>query len=124
MGFDEEDGEFLGGGLGALLDVAVPHSKQREGSSVSRGTYRGDGVGALVALCLSSTNIDDDIVGTVEDIWEYGDKMAIERFDDISAVGFLDAEQEVSKLSATTDGEGLKRKGGERRKHLWLNIIL
>ena len=114
----------MGGGVGALLDVAVSLSKQREGSSVSRGTYKDDGERALVALRLSSINIDDDIVGTVEDIWDYRDKMAIERFDDISAVGFLDAEQEASKLSATTEGEGLKRKGRERRKHSWLNIIL
>ena len=85
MGFDEEDGDFLGGGVGALLDVAVPLSKQREGSSVSRGTYRDDGERALVALYLSSINITDDIVGTVEDIWDYRDKMATERFNDISA---------------------------------------
>ena len=82
MGFDEQDGDFLGGGVGALLDVAVPLSKQREGSSVSRGTYRDDGERALVALYLSSINITDDIVGTVEDIWDYRDKMAT---DDISA---------------------------------------
>jgi hypothetical protein len=36
-----------------------------------------------------------------------------ERFDDISAVCFLDAEQEASeKPIDPTDGEGRKRKGG------------
>ena len=36
--FDEEDEDFLRGGVGALLDAPVPLSKQREGSSASRGT--------------------------------------------------------------------------------------
>ena len=35
---DEEDEDFLRGGVGALLDAPVPLSKQREGSSASRGT--------------------------------------------------------------------------------------
>jgi len=54
------------------------------------------------------------------DRWDYPDKMAIkeaEHFDDISVVGFLDVEQEASKLIATMDGEGRKRKGRERWKH-------
>jgi hypothetical protein len=54
-------------------------------------------------------SIDDEVVGTVDEQgWDYQPKMAIEeaeRFDDISAVGFLDAEQEVSKpISVTTEG--------------------
>jgi hypothetical protein len=43
---------------------------------------------------------DDEVVGTVDEQGrDHQAKMAIkeaERFDDISAVGFLDAEQEVS----------------------------
>ena len=124
--FDEEDEDFLGGGVGALLDALEPVPKQRESSDVSRGTSRDDRVSVDSSLSASSAsvNIDDDVVGTVdEDIWQgwdYQDKMAIEeaeRFDDISAVGFLDAAQEGSKPIAATDGEGRKRTGRERRKH-------
>ncbi|KIJ92643.1 hypothetical protein K443DRAFT_13448 [Laccaria amethystina LaAM-08-1] len=95
--FDEEDGNFLGGGVGALFDVPVPLPQQREGSSASPGTSRYD--------------------GDIWQGWHYEDKVAIEeaeRFDDISAVGFLDAGQEASKSIATAGSEGRKQK---RRKH-------
>ena len=42
----------------------------------------------------------------------------------ISTVWLLDAEQEASKPNVTTDDEGRKRKGRERRKHSSLNIIV
>jgi hypothetical protein len=94
----------LGVGVGTLLDAPVPLPKQREASSESRGTSRDDGVSVDSSLSASSAsvNIDDDVVGTVDEEiwhgWDYGDKMAIgsvsstkrsERFDDISALGFF-----------------------------------
>ena len=83
----------MGGGVGAY-----PLPKQREGSSTSRGTSRDNEVSVESSLSASSAsvNIDDDVVGTVdEDLWQgwdYQDKMVIkeaERFDDISAVVFF-----------------------------------
>jgi hypothetical protein len=62
--FDEEDGNFLGGGVGALFDVPVPLPQQREGSSASPGTSRYDGVSVDSSLSASSAsvNIYDDVV--------------------------------------------------------------
>ena len=74
MEFDEEDEDFLRGGVGALLDAPVLLSKQREGSSASRGTSRDDGVTLESSLSASSARVnidDDDVVRTVdEDIWQ------------------------------------------------------
>jgi hypothetical protein len=108
--FDEEDEDFLRGGAGALLDAPVPLPKQREGSSASRGTSRDDGVSVDSSLSASSASVNCIWQG-----WDYQAKMAIEeaeRFDDISVVGFLIAEPEVSKPIVTTDGEGRAGKGG------------
>jgi hypothetical protein len=67
--FSEEDEDFLGGRVGALLDASVPLRMQREGSSASRGTFRDNGVSvdSLLFASRASVNIDDDVVETVDE---------------------------------------------------------
>jgi hypothetical protein len=138
--FDEEDEDFWELGL-ALCWMRQYRFQSNVKLIVNRGgTSRDDGVSvdSLLSPSTASVNTDDDVVGTVDEEiwhgWDYGDEMAIGSVSSTKRSGnvlmislcwvFLDAEQEASKLIAIADGEGRKRKGRERRKHLSSNILI
>jgi len=69
--FGGEDEDFLGGGVGTLLDAPVGLPKQRELESLNalRGTSRDDemSVDSSLSASSASVNINGDVVGTTDE---------------------------------------------------------
>ena len=147
--FDEEDDhdDFVGrDDEGNRSGLQVPATRHRdEASSTSRGTSREGRTSAESTLGLetpANTSIhhpshyylplvdDSDVVGTVDEEiwnsngWDQQDALAIdeaEQFDNISAVGYLDEEQQARPMTTTTTTAAMavlnsKRKGRQKRK--------